>query len=53
MQPNFEQLADTIESQAKGLQDSLAQLEAKLVATQTSIGEGHVSIIWRGNAPIF
>merc|ERR1719295_1251759 len=38
---HLEQLADTIESQANGLQDSLAQLEAKLVATQTSIGNAH------------
>ena len=36
---HLENLAESIESQAKGLQQSLDQLEHKLLATQTSIGE--------------
>ena len=36
---HLEGLAESIESQAKGLQQSLDQLEHKLLATQTSIGE--------------
>ena len=36
---HMESLAESLESQAKGLQQALDQLEHKLLATQTSIGE--------------
>ena len=39
LRKHMESLAESLESQAKGIQQALDHLEHKLLATQTSIGE--------------